>query len=231
MEITSDLVKEIYRTGVIHDEVGQALPLHSQISHELADTLYRTVLNYKPRTVLEVGMAYGLSTLAVLSALRDIGQDGRLISIDPNQHSEWKGVGVANVERSGLSGRHQLIESFDYLVLPKLLSESVKLDFAYIDGWHTFDYVLLDFFFIDKMLNPGGVVGFNDCGYRAVHKVLRFISSHRKYREIDVGLQPDYAARNPAFSLIRRFTGRNGADRYFEKLEDWEPSWNYFSYF
>jgi hypothetical protein len=27
----------------------------------------------------------------------------------------------------------------------------VQVDFAFMDGWHTFDYTLLDFFYTDKL--------------------------------------------------------------------------------
>jgi hypothetical protein len=81
------------------------------------------------------------------------------------------------------------------------------------------------------MLNVGGLIAFNDCGYRAVHRVIRFVLSHRKYREIDVGLPRDYRGRNALVTASRRLTGRSSSERYFEKLEAWEPSWNFYARF
>jgi len=51
---------------------------------------------------------------------------------------------------------HELVEDFDYYALPRLLANGCRADFAYIDGWHTFDHAMLDFWFIDKMMNIGG---------------------------------------------------------------------------
>jgi len=34
----------------------------------------------------------------------------------------------------------------------------VTVDFAFIDGNHVFEYVLVDFFLIDKLLRPGGAI-------------------------------------------------------------------------
>src|SRR2546430_2562648 len=34
---------------------------------------------------------------------------------------------------------------------PKLLARNEKIDFAFLDGQHTFDYVLVDFFYVDKI--------------------------------------------------------------------------------
>jgi hypothetical protein len=66
--------------------------------------------------------------------------------------------------------------------LPKLISKNISLDCVFIDGWHTFDYTLIDFFLADKMLKPGGYVAFHDCNGRAKQKVIRFILTHRKYK-------------------------------------------------
>lgn len=176
-------------------------------------------------------MAYGFSTLAILTALEQLGGEGHLISIDPYQTRDWRGIGSAHVRRAGLGHRHQLIEEPDYLALPALVREGQPVNLAYIDGWHTFDYTLLDFWYLDKLLSPGGIVAFNDCGLRAVHRVIEFVRSHRRYEEMDVGLSPDYSSGNPLGSALRRVTGRNGADRYFRKLEVWEPEWSFYARF
>ncbi len=135
------------------------------------------------------------------------------------------------MQRCGFSSQHTLVEEPNYLALPKLLQSGVQLDFAYIDGWHTFEYALLDFFYIDKMLAERGVVSFNDAGWPSVHKVIKFVLRHRKYIEIDSGLSPVYQARNIATSIARRIVNAPTQDRYFEKRESWEPPFNYFSNF
>lgn len=239
------LIAEIYASRVVRDAEGREYPLHSEIHPEFAKALYRVVLGQRPRLAVEVGMGYGLSSLAILAALRDVGEGGELISIDPYQHGGWKGIGVANVRRAGHTDRHRLVEKADYLALPELLEEGLKVDFAYVDGYHTFDYVLMDFFFLDKLLRPGGIIGFNDCGFRAIRRVIRFVQTHRKYAELAVGLKPSFraagtdaelttprgagGATHPLFSTLLWLMGRT--DRYFRKLEDWEPAWNFYARF
>jgi predicted O-methyltransferase YrrM len=198
---------------------------------EYAIALFRIVVTRQPTTMLEIGMANGASTIAILSALAELGGKRLLISIDPNQSSEWHNVGINNVTANGLMSYHRLIEEPDYLALPNLVREHTPLEAAYIDGWHTFDYTLLDFFYIDKMLAAGGIVGFNDCGYRATSRVLRFVVSHRKYNEIDAGIKQTYKGRNMLFSLARRLLNMPDNDRWFSKTSDWEPAWNYYASF
>ena len=127
---------------------GERRPSHSSIHERYAKALYLTILKEKPDVVLEVGMAQGASTLAILTALEQLGRGGRLVSVDPNQSAGFESQGIYNVERAGLQDRHELIEEPDYTALPRLLQDGLKLDFAYIDGWHTFDYTLLDFWYI-----------------------------------------------------------------------------------
>ena len=216
--IPCPLIYEMFETGQARDPKGQIHKFEHGIHLHYAEALYGAILKLKPRVIVEVGLACGTSSLAMLTALKEIGEGGRVISIDPGQSTQWHSCAVANIERCGFASQHRLIEDFDYNALPLLLREGCKVDFGYIDGWHTFDYTLLDFFYIDRMLRKDGAVAFNDSHFRAVHRVIKFVLSHRKYREFDVGLRPDYGSRLPGGSIIKRLTGRSNADRYFLKL-------------
>ena len=207
----------------------QSEPLSSGIQLDFADALYRHVSQHKPTHLLEIGMAQGVSTLALLFAVRNHG--GHVTSIDPHQSSYWKSVGLRNINDAGLAQYHTLIEKPDYVALPSLLASGARFQFAYIDGWHTFDYTLLDFFYIDKMMDPGGVVAFNDCSLASVHKVTRFVTRHRAYSEIDAGLGKRYVASNLVKRAVRRILDRQTQDRYFLKQRQWEPEWNFFKAF
>jgi predicted O-methyltransferase YrrM len=204
--------------------------VHSTISPAFVEALYRTVRIEKPNVAIEIGMAFGSSTLAILTAMEENGS-GRLVSIDPNQNDphQWNGAGLRHVAEAGLDHRHRLVEEPDFLALPDLVRRSEPVDFAYIDGWHTFDYVLVDFFYIDKLLRSGGMVGFNDCGWPAVEKALRYLPRHRRYTEEDVGLSPSWKYRSGKDRMRRKRV--NGADRYFRKNEDWEPDFRFFADF
>jgi predicted O-methyltransferase YrrM len=231
IHVPCDALQHIFTTRTVTDEASSTHPLASNISAAHANALYNAVLKYKPKVVIEVGMAFGISTLAILTALHELKAGGRLVSIDPGQTLHYHGVGRANVERAGYAAYHTLMESYNYLALPELLQGNTVADFAYIDGWHTFDYTLLDFFLIDKVLKVDGVLGFNDCALPSVRKVLGFVKTHRKYREINVGLKPNYLTSNPLETIRRTILRISKADRYFQKREHWEPRWDYWKNF
>ncbi len=233
LKVPCPILREMLETGEVREagEGGGRRPLKGNINVGNCNALYETVRKLRPHRVIEVGMAYGASTLAILAGLRESGSEGVLTSIDPNQNTDWRGIGLANVERGGHQHRHRVIAKPSYLALPELLQGGETCDLGYIDGWHTFDYALIDFFYLDKMCPVGGVIGFNDCGWRAVHKVTKFVESHRRYVELDVGLRGGYRGRNVVSTIVRFLEGRRGIDRYFEKAEAGEPDWNFFARF
>jgi hypothetical protein len=232
------VLKEMLDPGIARGQAGDAIPIHSNIPGYYAEALFRTVLEARPSIVIEVGMAFGVSSLAILAALHRAGDAGRLISIDPFQSTQWGGCGITAIEQAGFRERHELVQDFDYNALPRLLASGQRLDFAYIDGWNTFDYKLFDWWYVDKMLKVEGVVGFRGCGYPSVDKVIRFVRSHRKYDELDVGLPLEVANYSRRRGLLRRLTGKDPRayymqrqDRFFIKRQVWEPSWDFYAEF
>jgi predicted O-methyltransferase YrrM len=239
------ILESILSTGQTLDETGATVQLRSNVPAAYAEALYRTVRAEGVSRAVEVGMACGVSSLAILAGLAD--RDGAtLVSIDPNQSREWHRAGRSAVERAGFGSRHRLIEQPSYLALPHLVAEGTTVDFVYIDGWHTFDYTLIDFFFADRLLRPGGIVAFNDCSWPAIDKAIRFVKTHRKYEELDVGLEktpvvPAWESRRvkivraceAALGLPSRYRVGLGfaQDRYFRKLATWEPTWNFYEDF
>ena len=221
----ADLLAGMYSTQTATDSHGRSVSIRGTIEQHFANALTEVVRANDARVVLEVGMAFGASSLAILAGLP---HDGQLVSIDPFQSEHYDGVGVAMIAKSTRASSHRLVERPNYLALPHLLEEGLAPDLVYIDGNHNFDYVALDAFYADKLLRVGGVIGFNDCGFRSVHKFLRYFRKHRRYDEIDSGLSPNYRGKNPLITMVRTAEGRSNQDRYFRKREEWEPSHNTF---
>lgn len=163
------------------------------------------------RNVLEIGMANGSSTVAMLSTLNDMG-GGHVTSIDPFQFADvgsigndnddgYSGEGVDNVNRAGYAHMHTMIAEPDYVALPKLVERGEKYDFIFIDGYHSFDYTMLDFFYADLLLQTDGMLAIHDSGYKTVYKVCQFITHNKPYSvvgppsEMVYGSLPRKAAR------------------------------------
>ena len=212
----------------------------STLELEYGQILFDAVLQEKPRRVIEIGMACGISSLAMMTGLKRLG-GGTLTSVDPYQLTYFRGAGAEFVKTAGLSAMHTLVVKADYLFLPQLVSEgeSGKFDFAYIDGNHTFDYTLLDAWYLDLLVRPGGILAFNDCSYQAVHRVINWLLSHRAYEEVNFLGRPHRRINfNWKQEIKRRLHGQSRAqwyplaeDRYFRKLKDTDSPWDFYAPF
>ncbi|MGH9627422.1 MAG: O-methyltransferase, partial [Bryobacteraceae bacterium] len=182
----NQLLETIYRTRRVQDEEGNPVdPFPAATPQETGEALYRLVLDLRCEQTLEIGMAYGLSTLFICQAHEDRGQ-GSHIAIDPVQSTRWKSIGLSNIQKAGLQHRLKFHEKPSHVALPMLLQEEIHLDFAFIDGAHLFDYALLDFFYVDKLLRVDGHIVIDDLWMPAVRKVLAFVASNRNYKIIPI---------------------------------------------
>jgi predicted O-methyltransferase YrrM len=179
----SDILDELY-DGVIkrtiHGTDREIVPLQS-IPRASAEFVYRTVRQLGPRVSVEVGMAWGFSSVAICSALRDNG-GGVNVIIDPYQVATYEGVGLATLETFGLSSfaRHEPQRSD--LFLPKFWEgRQNTIQFAFIDGDHRIDAVFIDFYYVNKLLDEGGVVIFDDYQFASVAAVTSYALENFHY--------------------------------------------------
>ena len=178
----NEVIRSIYSTGSVKDADGRSYPHDvSSVTFEAGQLLYEFVRAHKPLKTLEVGMAYGISTLFICQAHRDNGC-GHHTAIDPYEGTTFKSVGLLNIERANLKDVFNFFQSPSSVVLPQLLAQNERFDFVFIDGSHLFDDALVDFFFVDKLVMPGGHVAIDDLWMPAVRKVASFVLKNKPYR-------------------------------------------------
>jgi predicted O-methyltransferase YrrM len=180
----NQLIESIYASGTVVGKSGRVHELTSAIGKDKGEFLARLIANDATISkTLEVGCAFGLSSLYICEAIR--GRPGaRHEIIDPHQNSNWDGAGVRNLKEVGVDYA-ELIESGSEFALPRLL-ESGKgpYDFIFIDGWHTFDHTLLDCFYATRLLRVGGILALDDADWTSVARVIDFLLSYPCYEDI-----------------------------------------------
>ncbi len=192
--VTLPLLREIISTGSVSAETGERIDLHSQISIDTGARLQRLVRTCNARVTLEIGLAFGTSALFICEALA--GMPGRRshIAIDPGQNNEWwRGIGLANLRRAGFEHLIDFRELPSHQAMPDIEREGVKADFAFIDGWHTFDYTLVDMFLVDRVLREGGIMVVDDADWPGVRKAIRYFVTNRRYRVVECWGEPNEA--------------------------------------
>ena len=109
----------------------------------------------KPKTFLEIGVCRNGENSSTHTILKNLPIDGIYLGVDIADKSF-----LDNTEK----GIHTIkASSSNYEeVVSKLNSIGIsKLDFIFIDGWHSVNQVLLDWEYT-KILSDGGVVAFHD---------------------------------------------------------------------
>jgi predicted O-methyltransferase YrrM len=178
----NSVLEKIYVTNHVEDNQGNSINVFLVATPQIvAEYLYEFVQSYNCNQTLEIGMAYGLSSVAICQAHADKGF-GSHIAIDPFQNKGWKSVGLLNVKSAGLAEKLRFIEASSVIALPQLVAEDEKLDLAFIDGGHLFDYTLLEFFYIDMLLEMGGLIVFDDLWMPSIRKVVSFVLKNRAYK-------------------------------------------------
>ncbi len=144
--------------------------------------LYDFCLATRPRSIVEIGMAYGFSTLYLLAAIAK-NQTGTLTSIDPYQTSLWKGIGRTHAQKldaaTGSAKVSRLIEDRSDRASTDLERANETFDLLFIDGNHRFDDVLVDFYLYAPLCSIGGHIVFDDMWMSSIRTVIAFIRANR----------------------------------------------------
>lgn len=152
----------------------------TSVSQEEGEFLASLIRRHGYSRTIEIGCALGLSSFYICEALASFDSPSHTI-IDPFQTTNWKSVGIENLKRSGFNF-FRLIEERSEFALPKLLEAKAEFDMAFIDGMHTFDHCLLDFFYLNRLVRVGGTIVFDDADWPAVHKVVNYVKHYPHYR-------------------------------------------------
>lgn len=203
----NSVLEEIIRDGTTKTTDGQIKKVIGQISAEEGKLIQNSIKEINAEVSVEVGLAFGTSALYICEALTKTGKTRHYV-IDPFQMypDSYGGIGLNNLKRAGFENIVEFIDKPSHQGLVLLDSQNVKADFAFIDGWHTFDYTLVDFFLVDKILKVGGIVILDDSDWPAVHKVCSFISNNLSYKFIGGSAQRSYLKKNSSDkNFIRKF--------------------------
>lgn len=196
---------ELFRSTYVNNKI---IKTSSAINGREGQFLIRTINKYNLSNILEVGFAYGISAFYMLT-----NPKVKLTSLDPFQKTQWKNNGVNFLKEYNFDKRHTLYELKSYVGLPKLLEKYSNnyYDFIFIDGYHTFDYTLLDFFYANLLLKLNGIIIIDDAKHSGVKKCVQYIETNYAdfYKKLE---SPD------SFAM-------------FQKIDEDKRDWDYHKHF
>lgn len=253
---SQELLNEIFTTNKVYDQLGQEYSANSNIDEREGDFIKSIINKYNPINTIEIGCAHGVSSIFICSSIKK-GNNCSHTIIDPFQSTTWKNIGVCNLQKIGCDF-FELIEKPSEIALPELLSLGKKYDLGLIDGWHTFDHTLIDFFYLNKLIDIGGIIIIDDVGLPSVNKFMRYISNYPCYRiigQVDVKKSKKRefynSITNLPFRLFAKLFSKRLKNNYFSskilksdkelnlkssmialiKVQEDERNWNWFQEF
>jgi predicted O-methyltransferase YrrM len=170
----------MYRSEPQAGSNGQqyALDANTRISPEQGMWLHELYCARRPRASVEIGLAYGFSTMFFLAALARNGS-GNHTAIDPFQGPLWHGIGLQKIEETKTEHRFRFIEDYATRAATDLARAGQTFDFVYIDGGHRFDDVMVDFALFAQLCPVEGVIVLDDMWLPSIRTAVAFIRSNR----------------------------------------------------
>lgn len=144
-------------------------------------------------TVLETGTARGFSAISMARALNDGGVSGKVISLDILPHNSeilWNCID----DLEGPKSRGQLLSSWKAETMKIVFIQGwsslqlaalgiPRVNFAFLDGAHTYRDVKLEFDYISNRQAPGDLVVFDDVtdAEQEVNRAVMELASDPRY--------------------------------------------------
>ncbi len=177
----SEFAKEIEQRGFVDTPSGERIRLHSSIGSGQGEFLAGLVQQVKPAQSVEIGVAFGLSTLYICEKLSLQAQKTHVLS-DPFQNDEvWQGCGLHHIDSAGYRDITRFYEEPGDVVVARMALAGERIQFAYVDADKRFDSNLVYFWWLDKMLDFGGILVWDDCDWPALRRLARLIAQHPNY--------------------------------------------------
>jgi predicted O-methyltransferase YrrM len=157
------------------------------LPYEDCDVLRDLLVEEDARVVVEIGLAYGSSALAIGEALLSgRHQTRKHVIVDAYQHL-FRNAGWDAITAAGLSRHCALLSERSQLVLPRLVTEGFVVDAAFVDGSHVFHNVFVDLYFLRELVRPGGLIVLDDCEWPSVATAVRYFEVNTGWRPETIG--------------------------------------------
>jgi predicted O-methyltransferase YrrM len=149
------------------DEVARRIAGIPFMSPELGRRVYDHVRRERPRAVLELGTAHGVSAAYIAAALEANGDDGgRVTTVDHGGSAFTEPTPLETLERAGLAHRVTIVHehsSYNWWLAQQVRARSddagnvdPAYDFVYLDGAKNLNVDGLAVVLVEKLLRPGG---------------------------------------------------------------------------
>ncbi|WP_020576194.1 class I SAM-dependent methyltransferase [Actinopolymorpha alba] len=195
------------------------------VPEEDCDAIRDLLIGEGVTRVIEVGLAYGRSALAIGEALVSVSAEEPVhVIIDPFQATAWANVGWNLLTSAGLDTIARLILQPSSLALPRLLAEGFTADAAFVDGSHRYHEVFVDLYFLRKIVRPGGLIIMDDYRWPSVQTAARYYETNLGCQVVEGALAGGGTV-NPATGHPRMRVLRLPDHPFEPAFDEFKPFW------
>lgn len=151
---------------------------HGTDIHQHLETLYKLVCSISAKTVIELGVNTGESTIALLEAVAITG--GKLYSLDIFPRPDTEKM----LQSYGLTGPWEFIIADDLEYIKTWPKEKLA-DIVFVDTSHQYEQTKKEIAAYEPIVRPGGIMIFHDTVsyYDGVQKPINeFLKTHKTYK-------------------------------------------------
>jgi predicted O-methyltransferase YrrM len=173
IEITDFGAGSKHRSYEHRFERVSAIAVKSSVNEKYGRLLFRLVEYFWPERIIELGTSLGISTLYMAMA----NPGAQVFTVEgcttksEQASANFRELKVKNIDLQ--------IGRFD-LILPDLIKKAGKLDFAYIDGNHTFEATMYNFNALMEIAHNDTIFVFDDIHWSSgMEQAWSKISDHK----------------------------------------------------
>lgn len=201
----------------------------TSISFSQGQKLTKLIEKYRPTNILQIGCAYGISSLWIESAA-DYLHNHTIVEILPENIKKTK----KNLKEFGLGSNIHFIEGFSQVELGKLLKRGLQYDFIFHDGDERFDGLMADVFFIQKLLKLKGLYVQRNLWNPSIREVIAFVLSNYKYKILEINQAESLLLKN--IEMRKKILQKLGHSKLndlivLQKKSSDERNWDHFKAF
>lgn len=165
------MIKKVIEYYEAYEEVLKIENFHMELGKEDAGVLCGLIREYKPRNIVEVGVAAGGSTCLIMKTLEKLGEEGRntkLYSFDLNKNfykdkKQETGYIWNNIKYQYSNSENQKYYLGTFAVdRIKEIQEIAPIDFIFLDTVHFLPGEVLDFLLFLPYLSQNAIVILHD---------------------------------------------------------------------
>jgi predicted O-methyltransferase YrrM len=226
----NDIIYKLYKTYKIEDESDNEILFESILKQDHGLFLYNIITENKFLNILDIGYIYGSSKLFIGLALKNLElykHNTSYTSIISDEKINKKNIWEENIKKIGYD-KLKIINQINYLALPELVKEhsNNKFDLIFIDGWNTFNYTFLEFFYANLLLKVGGCIVMNNANFENFKELNKNIKNNYEFHKKNNHEIHNASLDNVKFNDIKHFDKHIEQHfRFYKKEADENEIW------